>query len=110
MSFEYFTKGNVTDFLDWMLNTRNYSEKTCNLRITAINSLLEYAANEDNEAYMAIYLDVRTVKGLKIHNGPIEFFEEYQMNFMGRVDGGLLPPPLTEFRTCGFPASGSLRD
>lgn len=79
MSFEYFTKGNVTDFLDWMLNTRNYSEKTCNLRITAINSLLEYAANEDNEAYMAIYLDIRTVKGLKIHNGPIEFFEEYQM-------------------------------
>ena len=79
ISFEDFSRGNITDYLDWMLNTKKYSEKTCNLRITAINTLLEFAANESPDAFMAIYLDARTVKGLKVHPGPIEYFESYQL-------------------------------
>ena len=79
ISFENFSKANITDFLDWMLNTKKYAEKTCNLRITAINALLEYAANENSDAFMAIYLEARNVKPLKIHPGPIEYFEGYQI-------------------------------
>ena len=79
ISFEDFSKENINDFLDWMLNTKKYAEKTCNLRITAINALLEYAANENSDAFMAIYLEARTVKALRVHPGTIEYFEGYQM-------------------------------
>ena len=79
MTFEDFSRANITDFLDWMLNVRKYAGKTCNLRITAIHSLLEFAAHEDSENLMSIYLDACTVKGIKVSSGPIEYFEKYQM-------------------------------
>lgn len=78
LSFDDFSKRNITDYLDWMINIKKYADKTCNLRITAIHALLEYAANENSEKFMAIYLEARTVRALKIHSGPIEFFESYQ--------------------------------
>lgn len=79
MSFEDFSRANITDFLNWMLNEKKYAGKTCNLRITAIHSLLEFAAYEDSENLMSIYLNACTVKGIKVSSGPIEYFEEYQM-------------------------------
>ena len=79
MTFEDFSRANITDFMDWMLNVKKYAKKTCNLRITAIHSLLEFVAHEDSENLMSIYLDVCTVKGVKVSPGPIEYFEEYQM-------------------------------
>lgn len=79
MTFEDFSRANITDFMDWMLNLKKYAEKTCNLRITALHSLLEFAAHEDSENLMSIYLDACTVKGIKVSHGPIEYFEEYQM-------------------------------
>lgn len=79
ITFADFSRTNITDFLDWMLNAKEYAQKTCNLRITAIHALLEYAANENSTDLMAIYLDARTVKGLKVSSGPIEYFEGYQM-------------------------------
>lgn len=79
MTFEDFSRENITDFLDWMLNVKKYAGKTCNLRITAIHSLLEFAAHEDSENYMSVYLDACTVKGIKVTPCPIEYFEEYQM-------------------------------
>ena len=57
ISFEDFSKENITDFLDWMLNTKKYAEKTCNLRITAINALLEYVANENSDAFRGFWHD-----------------------------------------------------
>ena len=79
MTFEDFSRANITDFMDWMLNVKKYAKKTCNLRITAIHSLLEFVAHENSENLMSIYLDVCTVKGVKVSPGPIEYFEEYQM-------------------------------
>lgn len=79
MTFADFNRSNMTDYLDWMLNVKKYGEKTCNLRITAIHSLLEFAAYEDSENLMSIYLEARTVKGLKVPPKPIEYFEGYQM-------------------------------
>ena len=92
LTFEDFSRANITDFLDWLLNTKKYVEKTCNLRITAINALLEYAANEDSENFMGIYLEARTVKCLKVHAGPIEYFESCQMK-------ALLAAPDTKTKT-----------
>lgn len=77
--FSDFNKQNITDFLDWMLNAKKYAYKTCNLRITAIHALLEYAANENSTDLMALYLEACTVKGLKVTANPIEYFESYQM-------------------------------
>lgn len=79
MTFADFSRLNITDYLDWMLNVKKYAEKTCNLRITAIHSLLEFAAYEDSENNMPIYLEACTVRGLKVTAGPIEYFEGYQM-------------------------------
>ncbi len=79
MTFEDFNRTNITDFLDWMLNVKKYADRTCNLRVTAIHSLLEFAAHEDSGSLMSIYLDACTVKGIKVSSGPIEYFEEYQM-------------------------------
>ena len=79
MTFEDFSRANITDFLDWMLNVKKYAKKTCNLRITAIHSLLEFATHEDSENIMSIYLDACTEKSIKVSSGPIEYFEEFQM-------------------------------
>ena len=79
VTFENFSRANITDFMDWMLNEKKYAKKTCNLRITAIHSLLEFAAHEDSENLMSIYLGACTVKGVKVSPGPIEYFEGYQM-------------------------------
>ena len=62
-----------------MLNVKKYAYKTCNLRITAIHALLEYASNENSTDLMAIYLDACSEKGLKVTLNPIEYFEGYQM-------------------------------
>ena len=79
ISFSDFSKDNITDYLDWMLNVKKYASKTCNLRITAINSLLEYVSGENSLEFMPIYLDAKRVKCLRINSNPIEYFEEYQM-------------------------------
>ncbi len=82
ISFLDFNKANIADFLDWMLNVKKYAYKTCNLRITVIHALLEYAANENSTDLMAVYLEACTVKGLKATANPIEYFEGYQMKVL----------------------------
>jgi site-specific recombinase XerD len=79
MCFSYFSSVNLTEYLDWMLNDKKLSAKTCNLRITAIHALLEYAANENSTDLMALYLESKRVRELKISAKPIEYFEGYQM-------------------------------
>ncbi|CUX32477.1 tyrosine-type recombinase/integrase [Clostridium sp. C105KSO13] len=79
ITFGDFGRGNVKSFLDWMLNTKKYAEKTCNLRITAIHSLLEYAGYEFSTDLMSVYLEACTVKGVKVRDKPIKYFENKQM-------------------------------
>lgn len=78
ISFSDCNRENMNDYLDWMLNVRKLAEKTCNLRLTAIHSMLEYASNEYAEL-MPIYLNACSVKGVKVSSKPIEFFERRQM-------------------------------
>lgn len=79
LTFADFSRNNLNDYLNWMLNEKKYVEKTCGLRITAIHSLLEYASTEYCTDLMAIYKAACTVKGPIAKDKPIEFFESYQM-------------------------------
>lgn len=79
MTFEAFSRENIKSFLDWMINTKKYADKTCNLRLTAIHSLLEYAGHEYSTDIMGIYLSSCGVKCLKVKNKAIEYFESAQM-------------------------------
>ena len=79
LTFAYFSRENLKDFLDWMSNDKKYADKTCNLRLTAIHSLLEYAGHEYSVEIMPLYLAAVSVKCLKIRSGPIEYFETVQM-------------------------------
>ena len=78
ISFSDCNRKSMNDYLDWMLNVRRLAEKTCNLRLTAIHSMLEYASSEHTEL-MALYLNACSVKGVKVSSRPIEFFEQKQM-------------------------------
>jgi len=78
ISFADFDRNNLKDYMDWMLNDRQLAPKTCNLRLTAIHSLLEYASSEHVEL-TAAYINACSIKGVKTPNGPIEFFESSQM-------------------------------
>lgn len=92
ISFQDFNRENIKSFLDWMINIRNYAEKTCNLRITTIHSLLEYAGYEHSTELMSVYLESRSIKGIKAKDKPIEYLEKNQMN-------ALLSAPDTSSRT-----------
>lgn len=92
LSFQDFSRENIKSFLDWMLNTKKYADKTCNLRITAIHSLLEYASHEYSTEIMGIYLASCTIKCLKVKDKAIEYFEPAQMK-------ALLATPDTNSRT-----------
>ena len=78
ISFADFNRDCLKEYMDWMLNSKLLAPKTCNLRITAIHSLMEYASNEYKEL-TASFLSACSVKGVKAPCGPIEFFETSQM-------------------------------
>ncbi len=61
-----------------MLTERKLSPKTCNLRMTAIRALLEYAAQE-HLWIMPLYTGACSIANAKIQNHPIEYFEPDEM-------------------------------
>ena len=73
-----FGKSNLKEYLLFMKDSQNLSEKTCNLRITAIKSLLSYAAEESIDI-TALYVSAKTVKGLTVSKNEIEYFEDGQL-------------------------------
>ncbi len=78
ISYSDFSKTIVRSYMDWMLNVRKLSPKTCNLRVTAINSFLKYSADQ-YPSLMAIYVGVSSLDMAKTAKKPIEFFERKQM-------------------------------
>jgi len=88
ISFQVFNRINIKDYMDWMLNKKNLSPKTCNLRLTAIHALMEYASQESLEL-MSYYMEVCTVKAVKTQKKPIEYFNNIEM-------AALLSSPDTE--------------
>jgi site-specific recombinase XerD len=77
--FSRFDRNHLKEYMAWMNKSRNLSPKTCNLRLTAVHSLMEYASGECTDL-MAVYMQSCTVKGMKISQKPIEFFEKEAMS------------------------------
>lgn len=81
-----FSKDNIKSFLIWMKDILHLSEKTCNLRITAIKSLLSYASEESIDI-TPIYVKAKEVRGINVPSKRIEYFEDYQLNTLFNVVG-----------------------
>jgi len=56
--FEHFSEDVVKEYQDWLLNTKGKSPKTCNLRLTALRSFLEYVSNEHSNL-TSLYVGLR---------------------------------------------------
>lgn len=78
VTFHHFKKEILMRYQDWMITERRLAPKTCNLRMTAIRALLEYAAQEDLWI-MPLYTDACHIAGVKIPSHAIEYFEPREM-------------------------------
>lgn len=78
ISFSDFSRSNLIEYADDIMNKRHLAPKTENLRLTAIHSMLRYAAEEMIDV-MPVYLDSVTVRGATAPNKGIEYFDETQM-------------------------------
>lgn len=76
--YQDFNKNNLKDYLLYMKDLRKLSEKTCNLRMTAIRALLAYAAEESIDI-TTVYVNAKTIKGLPAPEKEIEYFENGQL-------------------------------
>lgn len=65
--------------MNWMLNEKKLAPKTCNLRLTAVHSMMEYASQESLEI-MSYYMEVCTVKAVRTQKKPIEYFNNTEMS------------------------------
>lgn len=70
VTFDCLSRKHVKSYLVWMNEMQNLVAKTCNLRLTALKSFMEYCADEDI-TLVAIYNEVCSVRGMKEHKKPI---------------------------------------
>lgn len=70
ITFDHLNRKHVKNYLVWMNEVKNLAAKTCNLRLTALKSFMEYCSEEDI-TLVAIYNDVRSVHGLKEHKKSV---------------------------------------
>ena len=71
-------KENLKEYLMWMTEDKKWRPKTCNLRMTAIRSLLSYASEECIDI-TPLFASSKTIQSLGSPAGEIEYFEDYQM-------------------------------
>ena len=64
VTFECLCRKNVKNYLVWMHEVQKLAVKTCNLRLTALKSFMEYCAAEDI-TLVAIFNDLCSVRGMK---------------------------------------------
>ena len=70
VTFDFLSRKNMKNYLIWMNEGQKFAVKTCNLRLTALKSFMEYCADEDI-TLVSIYNDVCSVRGMKEHKKPI---------------------------------------
>ena len=79
ISFKMLDRDNIKGYMSWMHKTAQLAPKTCNLRLTALHSLLEYASQECTDI-THICISSGTIKGIRLTQAPIEFFEREAMS------------------------------
>lgn len=87
--FNDFSKDNLKDYLLW--SETKWTAKTCNLRMTAIRSMLSFASEESVDI-TPVYMACKSVRGLKAPEVEIKYFEDYQLS-------AILDAPKVEKRT-----------
>jgi len=87
ISFHDFGKETIKRYQTWMITEQGLAPKTCNLRLTAIRSFLEYAAQE-YLWLMPVYTDACTIAGVKTPNHAIEYFEPDEMTALLAAPSG----------------------
>ncbi len=70
ISFDNFCRKQVKAYLVWMNEVQHLAAKTCNLRLTALKSFMEYSADEDI-TLVANYNEVCSVRGMKEYKKAI---------------------------------------
>ena len=88
ISFHDFGKETIKRYQTWMITEQGLAPKTCNLRLTAIRSFLEYAAQE-YLWLMPVYTDACTIAGVKTPNHAIEYFEPNEMTALLAAPSGI---------------------
>lgn len=78
ISFNNFEARVLQEYQEWMISTRKLSAKTCNLRLTAIRALLEYAS-EEHLWVTPLYSASKSIPQTKTQKAPIEFFESKEL-------------------------------
>ena len=76
--FDDLDKGNLKDYLVWMGDVKGWNPKTCNLRMTAVRSLLSYASEECMDI-TPIFVSSGTIRSLNVPCGEIKYFEDGQI-------------------------------
>lgn len=79
INFKMLDRENIKGYMSWMHKIAQFAPKTCNLRLTALHSLLEYASQESIDI-TPICINSGTIKGVKLTQAPIEFFEREAMS------------------------------
>ena len=74
VTFDNFDKETLKGFQSWMIIEKQLAPKTCNLRMTAIRSFLEYASQE-HLWLTETYMNACTI----VPNRAIEYFEPNEM-------------------------------
>lgn len=76
--FDDLNKENLKDYLVWMGDAKGWSPKTCNLRMTAVKSLLSYASEECVDI-TPVFVSSKTIRSLNVPCGEIMYFEDGQI-------------------------------
>lgn len=76
--FQDLNKANLKEYLVWMGQVKEWSPKTCNLRLTAVRSLLSYASEECMDI-TPVFVSSKMIRSLSVPSGEIEYFEDHQM-------------------------------
>lgn len=66
VTFDCLSRKNIKTYFIWMNEEQHLAAKTCNLRLTALKSFMEYCADEDI-TLVSIYNEVCSIRGMKEH-------------------------------------------
>ncbi len=78
MDYSIFSRQSLKEYLLWLHKEKALKPKTCNLRLTAIRSFLEYSAQEDL-TLMPLFNEACSIKNLKVPAKPIEYLQKDEM-------------------------------
>ena len=74
VSFDHLTRDLVIKYIQW-LGTRKCAVTTCNLRLSALKSLLRYCADEDI-SLQSVYQEVNNIPSRKASRTPVGYLSK----------------------------------